>query len=306
MGVAGIMVGMSLTKKPLRRIIIGLVLLAMLVSACTRNNPTEEVTATIAPTETPSGPTPTTVPAAAIVNGETIPLAWYQSELQRYLGAQEAAGTPVTDQVAAGQTVLNELINQFLLAQGAQETGLSVTDEEVQARIDALAAQTDLAAWKAQWGYTDADLFNMLKLEMLAALERDQIAATIPETMEQVEIRQVFAYTAAGAQSAKTSLNSGSDFEEVAYTYDPTTGGYLGWVPRGYLLIPAVEEAAFSLPVGSTSDIIESEVGYHIVMVLDRGDHALSSDARLTLQRNAVAAWLAERLAGSSIEVVAN
>lgn len=300
------MVGMSLTKKALRRIIIGLVLLAMLISACTRNNPTEEVTATIAPTEPPSGPTPTTVPAAAIVNGETIPLAWYQSELQRYLVAQEAAGTPVTDQAAAGQTVLNELINQFLLAQGAQEAGLSVTDEEVQARIDALAAQTDLTAWKAQWGYTDADLFNMLKLEMLAALERDQIAATIPETMEQVEIRQVFAYTAAGAQSAKTSLNSGSDFEEVAYTYDPTTGGYLGWVPRGYLLIPAVEEAAFSLAVGSTSDIIESEVGYHIVMVLDRGDHALSSDARLTLQRNAVAAWLAERLAGSSIEVVAN
>ncbi|MBG0770384.1 MAG: hypothetical protein H0S82_01675, partial [Anaerolineaceae bacterium] len=58
--------------------------------------------------------------------------------------------------------------------------------------------------------------------------------------------------------------------------------------------------------LGSTSDIIESEVGYHIVMVLDRGDHALSSDARLTLQRNAVSAWLAERLAGSSIEVLAN
>ncbi|QRN83231.1 SurA N-terminal domain-containing protein [Chloroflexota bacterium] len=297
---------MSLTKKDLRKIIIGLVLVAMLISACTRNNPTEEVTATLALTSTPSEPTPTPVPAAAIVNGESVPLAWYESELQRYLVAQEAAGTPVTDQAAAGETVLNGLINQYLLAQGAQEAGFSVTDQEVQARIDALAEKVDLAAWMAQWGYSDTDLFNMLKLEILAALERDQIAATIPETMEQVEIRQVFAYTAAGAQSARTSLASGSDFEDVAYTYDPTTGGYLGWVPRGYLLIPAVEEVAFSLPVGSYSDIIESEVGYHIVMVLDRGEHALSSDARLTLQRNAVAAWLADKLATSLIDVVVN
>ncbi|MBG0788762.1 MAG: peptidylprolyl isomerase [Anaerolineaceae bacterium] len=297
---------MSLTNKDLRKIIIGLVLLAMVISACTRDNPTEEVTATLALTPTSSGPTPTPVPAAAIVNGEIIPLAWYESELQRYLVAQEAAGTPVTDQAAAGETVLNELINQFLLGQGAQEAGLTVTDEEVQARIDALAAEVDLAAWMAQWGYTDTDLFNMLKLEILAALERDQIATTIPETMEQVELRQVFAYTAAGAQSAKTSLASGSDFEDLAYTYDPTTGGYLGWVPRGYLLIPAVEDAAFSLPVGSYSDIIESEVGYHIVMVLDRGEHALSSDARLTLQRNAVAAWLTDKFASSTIEVVVN
>jgi len=300
------MVGMSLTNKTLRRIIIGLTLLAMLVTACTNNNPTEEVTATAVQTSTPSAPTPTLAPASAVVNGEVVPLAWYQSELQRYLAAQEAAGTPVADQAAAGQTVLNDLIDQFLLAQSAQEAGLTISDEEVQGRIDALAAEVDLGAWMAQWGYTDADLFNMLKLQLLAALQRDQIAGTIPESMEQVEIRQVFAYTEAGAHSAKVSLDSGSDFEEIAYTYDPNTGGYLGWVPRGYLLIPAVEEAAFSLPVGSYSDVIASDIGYHIVMALDKGEHTLSSDARLTLQRNAVATWLADRQANSAIEVLVN
>ena len=301
---AGIMVGMSLTNRKLHRIIIGLVLLAMLITACTDNNPTEEIAVTATPTSTPSGPTPTTVPAAAVVNGEVVPLAWYQSELQRYLAAQEVAGTPVTDQAAAGETVLNELVDQFLLAQGAQEAGLTVSDEAVQGRIDTLAAEVDLGAWMAQWGYTDGDLFNMLRLQLLAALQRDQIAATIPESMEQVEIRQVFAYTEAGAHTAKVSLDSGSDFEELAYTYDPTAGGYLGWVPRGYLLIPAVEEAAFALPVGSYSDIIVSDVGYHIVMVLDKGEHPLSSDARLTLQRNAVATWLADRLVNSAIEIM--
>ncbi len=93
----------------------------MLISACTRNKPTEEVTATLALTPTPSAPTPTSVPAAAIVNGEIIPLAWYESELQRYLIAQEAAGTPVTDQAAAGEKGFNR-IDQSVPA-GARCTG---------------------------------------------------------------------------------------------------------------------------------------------------------------------------------------
>lgn len=303
------MVGMSKTIGKLRKFIVGFALLAVLLSACSKSNPTEATTPTLdpnAPTPTSSEPTPTPVPAAAVVNGERIPLAWYESELQRYRIAQEAAGTPVTDEAAAGQTVLSDLINQFLLAQGAQETGLTVSNEAVQAKINALAAEVDLAAWMAQWGYTDADLFDMLKLQTLAALESEQIAATVPESMEQVEIRQVFAYTADGAQRAKLELDSGADFEDIAYTYDPTTGGYLGWVPRGYLLIPAVEEAAFSQPLGIYSAIIESDIGYHIVMVLDRAERPLSSDARLTLQHQAVAAWLADRLANSTVENLIN
>jgi hypothetical protein len=303
------MVGMSMTIGKLRKFIIGFALLAVLLSACSKSNPTDATTPTLdpnAPTPTSSEPTPTPVPAAAVVNGERLPLAWYQSELQRYVIAQEAAGTPVTDEAAAGQIVLNDLMEQFLLAQGAQEAGLTVSDEMVQGKIDALAAEVDLAAWMAQWGYTDADLFDLLKLQTLAALQRDQIAASVPESMEQVEIRQVFAYTADGAQRAKLNLDSGADFEDIAYTYDPTTGGYLGWVPRGYLLIPAVEEVAFAQPVGIYSEIIESDIGYHIVMVLDRAERPLSSDARLTLQREAVATWLADRLANSSIENLTN
>ena len=307
--VAGIMVGMSRTIEKSRKIIVVFAILAMSLIACSRNTPSEDVTPTLDPnaaTPTPSEPTPTPVPAAVIVNGERLPLAWYESEVQRYTLAQEAAGTPVTDAAAAGQIVLDDLIDQFLLAQGAQEAGLSVSDAEVQARIDALASEVDLAAWMAQWGYTDADLFDQLRLQMLASLQRDQLAAAVPESMEQVEIRQVFAYTAEGASNAKLNLDSGGDFEEIAYTYDPTTGGYLGWVPRGYLLIQAVEDVAFSQPVGIYSDIIESDIGYHIVMVLDRGEHPLSSDARLVLQHKAVADWLTDRRANSSIENLVN
>ncbi len=301
---------MLTTKNNLRNLIIGLILLAGFMSACSKNNtPTETLIPTDAgPSATPTSsvPTPTPVPAAAIVNGERLPLAWVDSEFQRYLTAQEALGETVEDQAGARDIVLNDLIDQMLLAQGAAEAGATVTDEQVQSRIDALAAEVDLGTWMAQWGYTDTDLFDMMKLQILAADQRDRIVASIPETMEQVEIRQVFAYTSEGAKNAKVSLDSGTPFEEVAFIYDPIAGGYLGWVPRGYLLVPAVEEAAFSLPIGSYSDIIESDVGYHIVMVLDKGDHLLSSDARLTLQRQALLNWVTERRTSSTIEIVGN
>ena len=38
-------------------------------------------------------------------------------------------------------------------------------------------------------------------------------------------------------------LNGGADFDELALRADPLTRGDLGWVPRGYLLEPGIEEA---------------------------------------------------------------
>jgi len=58
------------------------------------------------------------VPLAATVNGEEITLAEYQDELKRY---QAEVGTELATE--AEQRVLNELIDQLLLAQGAAEAG---------------------------------------------------------------------------------------------------------------------------------------------------------------------------------------
>ena len=90
----------------------------------------------------------------------------------------------------------------------------------------------------------------------------------------------------------------------MAFEFSPDTGGYLGWVPRGYLLIPAVEEAVFNQPVGTYTDVIESDIGYHIIRVIDRNVQPLSLDARLTLQRQALHQWLIDRRTESTIEVL--
>lgn len=287
---------------------VWLLIVLLSLSACSNQTTPEtgETPTEIPPTitTTPEEPTVTLVPAAVVVNGERVPLTWFESEVARYLKAQEALGNTDIGQADAKATVLEDVVDLTLLAQAAKAAGFEVTDEDVQERIDQMAAETDLAGWMTEWGYSEAELSRSLRLEMLAAYQRDVIAESIPETAEQVELRQVFAYTEQGAENALVSLNSGREFAEVAFLYDPAAGGYLGWAPRGYLLVPAVEEAAFNLPVGSYSEIIESDIGFHIVKVLDRADRSLSPDALLTLQRQALYDWLAEQREISTIEVL--
>ena len=71
-----------------------------------------------------------------------------------------------------------------------------------------------------------------------------------------------------GIQSIKGQLDGGADFGALAQQYSDcpsrAQGGDLGAFGRGQMVGP-FEDAAFSLPVGGTSDIIETPFGYHIV-----------------------------------------
>jgi len=46
-------------------------------------------------------------------------------------------------------------------------------------------------------------------------------------------------------------------------------GGDIGFVERG-IIVPEVEKEAFSLPVGQISNVIETDLGYHILAVVDK------------------------------------
>lgn len=73
-----------------------------------------------------------------------------------------------------------------------------------------------------------------------------------------------------------TKLKAGEDFAELAKQYSDDTGtkdkgGDLGFFERRMMVQP-FDEAAFKLEPGQISDVVETQFGYHIIKLLERGE----------------------------------
>ena len=280
--------------------IILTLLTALGLSACAsliKPDPTLTPTATF----TPEPPTATPEPLALTVNGEGITVVEFDAEVARYITAQEALGKTVSS-ADATSAVIEDITAQLLLEQGAHTNGFSLDDAALQARIDSLAAQIGgadaLSKWQSDHGYSEQAFRSALKRGAESAWMRDKIITAVPSTAEQVHVQQILAYNEEGALEALEQLKSGMDFDELAASpfFDPLTRGDLGWFPRGYLLEKKIEDAAFSLEVGGHSDVIATDVGFHIVRVLARDPaRPLSPDAYLALQELALKKWIEEQ-----------
>jgi foldase protein PrsA len=120
--------------------------------------------------------------------------------------------------------------------------------------------------------YTDQEISE----EEIQRMYNEDVTATVrhillitkdkPES-EKIEIRKKM-------EKILQLAKKGEDFAELAkkYSEDPGSkekGGLYENFPKGYMVKP-FEEAAFSVPIGEISDIIETVYGYHILKVIDR------------------------------------
>jgi hypothetical protein len=163
------------------------------------------------PSATPVPPTSTPIPMAVIVNEEGITQQEYQAELTRYQDATVITGTNLATDT--GTIVLNELIDQTLLAQGASESGYIVDDALVQSRIEELESQLGsaqaLTDWQINHGYTEDTFKVALSRAIGAAWMRDKITSDVPETADQVHVLQILVTTQSEADQVYADIQAG-------------------------------------------------------------------------------------------------
>ncbi len=318
-------------RKPFAQAILFLLFVGLggLVVGCKASTPTAAppppgpivMTAPALPETTQAEPTstpvpPTEIPLAARVNGEGIPMTIYEKQVAQFEAAALSQGyDPATPEGEAylrqgRQQVLDELIRQLLIQQAARQAGLTISDEEVeaalQADIKAAGGEEAFEQWLAANQMTREEYREELRRQMLANRMAEQIAAQVPTRTEQVHARHIQVATREEAEALLAQLQAGADFATLARTHslaaDAINGGDLGWFPRGLLMVPEVEEAAFSLAPGQISSVVESAWGFHIVQTLEREERDVSSEMREMLRQQAVRRWQEELWQQATIE----
>jgi len=287
----------------MRHGLVALALCALALAGCTPSNgdtastsegPSPRPPATLGPTQTPE-------PLAAVVDGDGVALADYQGEVTRFEAAQQSAGIELASLGDYQTEVLWALIDRKLLAHAASVEGQQVTAAEVDVRLEQIAGglggEQGMGAWLAGNGYSLDHFKAVLAEEMMAARKVETLVDGLRSEVVQVRARHILVATAEEAEALLVRLEAGEDFGELAsvHSLDLSTrpgGGDLGWFAEGQLTAPELESAAFGMNPGDLSQVVQSDLGFHIVEVLQRVPRPLYGEALERHRFEAVRSWL--------------
>ncbi len=192
--------------------------------------------------------------------------------------------------------LIRDLVVQEVLLGEAEQRGLSVAAEEVEALVAESAAVLDDPKTEAvevklleERYSTPAAHREYLRRSMLisrveAALREElgegvelpvekldaavkQHAASLVR-VERFHVRQIFVGERKTAQRLLGKLRGGADFEAIAKEQNGANGD-MGWMDVDSAP-PLLAEASKGLKIGQTSDVQQSSVGYHIFQLLGR------------------------------------
>lgn len=189
-----------------------------------------------------------------------------RSDFERHVAEVEArGGTPLAPEVRQG--LLESFLEQRVLVMEARKRGILAKDAVREAEQSAVSELLSKAVPPPT--VTDE--------EVAAYYGAHAAEMSVPET---VTVRQILVATENEARDVRRKLRTPKDFENVARQSskgpEAPEGGLMGTFARGQL--PAeLETAAFALPVGGTSDIVATSLGYHILRVDARQEARASS-----------------------------
>jgi peptidyl-prolyl cis-trans isomerase C len=256
----------------------------------------------------PPKPVPAQLPdVVARVNGEDVTRTDFDRAVQTI---EARAGGPIPpeqrDQVLRG--VLDQIIGYTVLLQESRARKVAVADSEVDARITEIRGQfpseeeftKTLTARKLTLDQVKSDVRRDLTITKLIDGEIASKIAVTPEQVndfyaknpdqftqgESVRASHILISVPKGADAAAKAqarakaeqvlkdAKAGQDFAALAkqHSADPgsaANGGDLGFFQQGQMVGP-FNDAAFTLAPGTTSDLVETEFGFHIIKVIEK------------------------------------
>lgn len=144
-----------------------------------------------------------------------------------------------------------------------------------------------------------------------SALYRERVKAVVTADVshesEQVWARHILVADETTANTVRTLLLAGGDWNTLAKAYSVDTatkdkGGDLGWFAKGKMAAE-FETAAFGMQIGELSQPVQSQYGYHIIQVLGHEIRPLTAEEFSTNVDNAFTAWLENQRSAATIVI---
>src|SRR4030042_1250402 len=149
--------------------------------------------------------------------------------------------------------VLDRIIEEKLIEQEARKSGIKVTSKEIEGAVEEVKEKKNFNQYRVNESYRPAHILFLILQE------------ATPEQIRGIRKK---------SQKVLERIKEGADFAKMAMEYSEDTssskeGGDLGHFKKGELL-PALEKEAMRLQVGEVSGLIRTELGFHILKLLDR------------------------------------
>ncbi len=243
----------------------------------------------------------------ARVNGEAISKGDLE-EAMTQMQARAGQPIPADQRDAIVRSILDQLISFRLLRQESASRKVPVPDADLEARITEIKSQFKseeafvqvLAEQKMTAEGLRTNLLEGMQIDRMIDAEVNARAAVTPQQVEafytgnpgefqrpeRIHARHILIRVAPDADAAAkeqartkaadllTQARAGGDFAALAKqnSEDPgsgPTGGDLGFFERGQMVAP-FDEAAFALMPGQTSEIVETQFGFHIIRLEEK------------------------------------
>ncbi len=260
--------------------------------------------ATSANAQAPASP-PATDKPAAVVNGEAVREADIKPVIDAVIADRYKLHPPTDqDRREIRSEVLSMLIDDLLMRQFLAKSGVQVDPAEINKQLAEMEADLKkrtpprtLQDFYRESGQTEAEvratLTNMLRWvgyvkTRITEAEVHKYYDANKEFFDRVQVRashimlRLPPNAGDGERQAamdkllawRADIVAGKlDFAEAAKKYSQCTsapaGGDLGFFHRKALAEP-LAQAAFALPVGGLSNVVQTEIGLHLVKVTDR------------------------------------
>jgi len=244
----------------------------------------------------------------AVVNADVVTRYELDRESRIAVETLRRQGTSLPQRELLEKQLLERLVSKHVLIQYARQTGLRVSDADVEAALERIAAENKLKVdglrlaveqsgvpfdkfredlrgeilisrlrereVDGRINVTDAEIQNFLRTQEAQAERVDEyklahILVAVPEQATPEELK----LRRGRAETALAQLKQGSDFRQVAASYsdapDALQGGEMGWRPAARL--PNIFlQALKEMKLGQVSDILRSPAGFHILQLSDK------------------------------------